>query len=127
MSGTSSGTSLMQRVIEAWRQASVSHAIAIERCGIAADGRPRNMRGIDLSPWTAPLYSAFEGVFLGAISYLIESSVKGLDKAAPGIAMQPNRSLAGLRPLRVSSPGRKPSGRCGGSEVRCESGAVPQL
>jgi hypothetical protein len=33
----------------------VSHAVAIERCGLSPDGRPRNMRGVDVSPWTAPL------------------------------------------------------------------------
>jgi hypothetical protein len=47
------------RVIAAWREAGVSHAVAIERCGLAADGRPRNMRGVDVSPWTAPLDDLF--------------------------------------------------------------------
>jgi hypothetical protein len=51
----------IERVIETWRQAGVSHAIAIERCGIAADGRPRNMRGVDVSAWTAPLDDLFLG------------------------------------------------------------------
>jgi hypothetical protein len=51
----------LDRVIEAWRQTGVSHAVAIERCGIAADGRPRNMRGVDVSPWTAPLDDLFLG------------------------------------------------------------------
>ena len=37
------------------------------------------------APWTAPVYAAFEGVFLGAFSYLIEHSVRG---ATPGIALQ---------------------------------------
>jgi hypothetical protein len=45
----------IDRLIGAWRSAGVSHAIAIERCGRSADGRPRNMRGVDVSPWTAPL------------------------------------------------------------------------
>jgi hypothetical protein len=49
----------IERVTEAWKQAGVSHAIAIERCGIAGDGRPRNMRGDDVSPWTAPLDDLF--------------------------------------------------------------------
>ena len=39
-----------------------------------------------LSPWTAPLYAAFEGVALGAISALIEHS--GMRGTYPGIAMQ---------------------------------------
>jgi hypothetical protein len=51
----------IDRVIEGWKQAGVSHAVAIERCGIAADGRPRNMRGVDVSPWTAPLDDLFLG------------------------------------------------------------------
>jgi D-glutamate cyclase len=51
----------IDRVIEVWRQASVSHVVAIERCGIAADGRPRNMRGVDVSQWTAPLDELFLG------------------------------------------------------------------
>ena len=47
------------RAIDLWRQAKVGHAIAIERCGRSADGRPRNMRGVDVSPWTAPLDDLF--------------------------------------------------------------------
>jgi hypothetical protein len=45
----------LERVAEDWKSAGVSHAVAIERCGPSADGRPRNMRGADVSPWTAPL------------------------------------------------------------------------
>ena len=45
----------IERVAAAWREAGVSHAVAIERCGLSPDGRPRNMRGVDVSPWTAPL------------------------------------------------------------------------
>lgn len=49
----------IDRLVAAWRAAGVSHAIAIERCGLSADGRPRNMRGLDVSPWTAPLDDLF--------------------------------------------------------------------
>ncbi len=49
----------IERVTEAWRDAGVTHAVAIERCGISPDGRPRNMRGVDVSPWTAPLDDLF--------------------------------------------------------------------
>ena len=49
------------RVARAWQEAGVSHAIAIERCGRSADGRPRNMRGVDVSAWTAPLDDLFVG------------------------------------------------------------------
>ena len=45
--------------IELWLQAGVDHAIAIERCGRSADGKPRNMRGVDVSPWTTPLDDLF--------------------------------------------------------------------
>lgn len=51
----------MARVIEAWQEAGVGHAIAIERCGRSVDGRPRNMRGVDVSAWTAPLDDLFTG------------------------------------------------------------------
>jgi hypothetical protein len=46
-------------MIEAWRRAGVTHAIAIERCGRSADGAPRNMRGLDISSYTAPLDELF--------------------------------------------------------------------
>jgi hypothetical protein len=49
----------LERLPDVWRQAGVSHAVAIERCGRSADGRPRNMRGVDVSPWTAPLDDLF--------------------------------------------------------------------
>ncbi|MBS0223982.1 MAG: DUF4392 domain-containing protein [Proteobacteria bacterium] len=49
----------IDRVIDAWRRAGTSHVVAIERCGLARDGRPRNMRGVDVSPWTAPLDNLF--------------------------------------------------------------------
>ena len=49
------------RLAEAWRGAAVTHAVAIERCGRSGDGRPRNMRGVDVSPWTAPLDDLFLG------------------------------------------------------------------
>src|SRR5215208_3418208 len=49
----------LDRLIGDWRSAGVSHAVAIERCGRSPDGRPRNMRGVDVSPWTAPLDDLF--------------------------------------------------------------------
>jgi hypothetical protein len=58
----------IERVAAAWRDAGVSHAVAIERCGLSPDGRPRNMRGVDVSPWTAPLddlYTAAPWVRIG--------------------------------------------------------------
>ena len=46
-------------LIEAWRQASITHALAIERCGRSTDGPPRNMRGQDIGSYTAPLDDLF--------------------------------------------------------------------
>jgi D-glutamate cyclase len=45
--------------IEAWRGAGITHAISIERCGRSADGAPRNMRGEDISAFTASLDELF--------------------------------------------------------------------
>jgi len=49
----------MARVADEWRHDGVTHVVAIERCGRSADGKPRNMRGVDVSPWTAPLDDLF--------------------------------------------------------------------
>jgi hypothetical protein len=42
-------------LVETWRRGGIASAISIERCGKSADGRPRNMRGEDISEYTAPL------------------------------------------------------------------------
>ncbi|MBS0643657.1 MAG: DUF4392 domain-containing protein [Proteobacteria bacterium] len=46
-------------VTEAWRDAGITWALAIERCGPGADGKPHNMRGVDISAHTAPLDRLF--------------------------------------------------------------------
>jgi D-glutamate cyclase len=46
-------------LIETWREAQITHAISIERCGRSADGAPRNMRGLDISAHTVPLDEFF--------------------------------------------------------------------
>jgi len=46
-------------LIEIWRRAGITHAISIERCGRSADGAPRNMRGLDIGSYTAPLDELF--------------------------------------------------------------------
>jgi D-glutamate cyclase len=46
-------------VVDKWRRAGITHAISIERCGRSADGAPRNMRGLDISPYTVPLDELF--------------------------------------------------------------------
>jgi D-glutamate cyclase len=49
----------LEPLTAAWRVAGVTHALAIERCGSSADGRPRNMRGEDIGAHTV----AFDELF----------------------------------------------------------------
>jgi hypothetical protein len=49
----------LERLEDTWRRASLSHVISIERCGRSADGHPRNMRGVSVGAWTAPLDELF--------------------------------------------------------------------
>jgi hypothetical protein len=42
-----------------WVESDFTHVIAIERCGRAQDGKAYNMRGLDISAWTAPLDDLF--------------------------------------------------------------------
>ena len=51
----------IDRIAAAWQRDGITHVLAIERCGRSGDGKPRNMRGVDVSPWTAPLDDLFEG------------------------------------------------------------------
>jgi D-glutamate cyclase len=44
-----------------WQSPGVTHALAIERCGRSADGRPRNMRGEDIGAVTPLLDDEFAG------------------------------------------------------------------
>jgi D-glutamate cyclase len=46
-------------LVETWRASRITHAISIERCGRSPDGAPRNMRGLDISSYTAPLDDLF--------------------------------------------------------------------
>ncbi len=49
----------LDRLVDLWRREGVDWVIAIERCGPAGDGRPRNMRGTDISAHAAPLDRLF--------------------------------------------------------------------
>lgn len=49
----------LSATIKEWRDQGVTHAISIERCGRSADGRPRNMRGMDIGSYTAVLDDLF--------------------------------------------------------------------
>lgn len=46
-------------LVDLWRAHRIDWVIAIERCGPAADGRPRNVRGVDISAHAAPLDRLF--------------------------------------------------------------------
>jgi D-glutamate cyclase len=51
--------SAVDALISRWRSAGITWVVAIERCGPGADGHPRNMRGIDISAFAAPLDQLF--------------------------------------------------------------------
>jgi D-glutamate cyclase len=46
-------------LVDRWRRDGIDWVIGIERCGPAADGRMRNMRGVDISAYVAPLDRLF--------------------------------------------------------------------
>ena len=49
----------LDATIATWRTAGITHALSIERCGRSADGTPRNLTGLDISAYTAPLDDLF--------------------------------------------------------------------
>jgi hypothetical protein len=57
------GGTVLADVVEAWRgmQPTITHVIAIERCGPSRDGAPRDARGIDITSHNAPLDRLFNG------------------------------------------------------------------
>ncbi|MBV8577024.1 MAG: DUF4392 domain-containing protein [Acetobacteraceae bacterium] len=59
LSGVPVDATTVPAVVETWRRSGITHAISIERCGRSADGAPRNMRGLDISSYTAPLDELF--------------------------------------------------------------------
>jgi D-glutamate cyclase len=46
-------------VLYLWRRQGIDWVLAIERCGPGSDGHPRNMRGTDISAYSAPLDRLF--------------------------------------------------------------------
>ncbi|HEX9327378.1 MAG TPA: glutamate cyclase domain-containing protein, partial [Reyranella sp.] len=68
-----------------WRGADISHAIAIERCGRSADGKPRNMRGVDVGQWTAPLDDVFLGGPWAKLAVGDGGNEIGMGKLPPGL------------------------------------------
>jgi hypothetical protein len=59
LSGVPVDAASVPAMVESWRRDQITHAISIERCGRSADGTPRNMRGLDISSYTAPLDELF--------------------------------------------------------------------
>jgi hypothetical protein len=59
LSGVPVDAAAVPEMVETWRRAQITHAISIERCGRSVDGAPRNMRGLDISSYTAPLDELF--------------------------------------------------------------------
>ena len=49
----------LDTMVANWRALGIDWMIAVERCGLAADGRPRNMRGEDVGAHAAPLDRMF--------------------------------------------------------------------
>ncbi len=49
----------VEPLVALWREQDLRMVVSVERCGPAADGRPRNMRGEDISAHTAPLHALF--------------------------------------------------------------------
>ena len=71
-----------------WRQDKLTHVVAIERCGRSPDGKPRNMRGVDVSPWTLPLDSLFEGGDWAKLAVGDGGNEIGMGKLPPGLIAQ---------------------------------------
>lgn len=59
LSGVPIDAADVDEAIGTWRRAEITHAISIERCGRSADGAPRNMRGLAIGSYTAPLDELF--------------------------------------------------------------------
>ena len=75
----------IEELAEIWRQDHLSHVVAIERCGRSADGKPRNMRGVDVSPWTLPLDALFEGGDWAKLAVGDGGNEVGMGKLPPGL------------------------------------------
>jgi len=75
----------LERLVNDWRGAHVSHAVTIERCGRSADGKPRNMRGVDVGRWTAPLDDVFLGGPWGKLAVGDGGNEIGMGKLPPGL------------------------------------------
>ncbi|HZP99375.1 MAG TPA: glutamate cyclase domain-containing protein [Reyranella sp.] len=71
--------------VRAWQGAGVDCALAIERCGKSVDGKPRNMRGADVSQWTLPLDDLFTGGPWTKLAVGDGGNEIGMGKLAPSL------------------------------------------
>ena len=78
----------IEELANIWRQDHLSHVVAIERCGRSADGKPRNMRGVDVSPWTLPLDALFEGGDWAKLAVGDGGNEVGMGKLPAGLIAQ---------------------------------------
>jgi hypothetical protein len=75
----------IEELATAWREQKLTHVVAIERCGRSADGKPRNMRGVDVSPWTLPLDALFLGGDWVKLAVGDGGNEIGMGKLPPGL------------------------------------------
>ncbi|WP_428535345.1 glutamate cyclase domain-containing protein [Rhodopila sp.] len=72
-------------LIDRWRRGAIDWVIAIERCGPAADGHPRNMRGTDISAHAAPLHRLFSAGPWRSIAIGDGGNEIGMGRVDPGL------------------------------------------
>ena len=75
----------LEPTIDTWRRAGVTHALSIERCGLAADGRPHNLTGLDVSDCTVPLDHLFRAGPWPTIAIGDGGNEIGMGSLPPGI------------------------------------------
>ena len=88
--------SSLQAVNREWQRDGLSHVVAIERCGLSADGKPRNMRGADVSAWTAPLDELFAGGRWTKVAVGDGGNEVGMGKLPPGLVANSVPNGAGI-------------------------------
>ncbi|MBM3644751.1 MAG: DUF4392 domain-containing protein [Alphaproteobacteria bacterium] len=71
--------------IDTWIGAGISHALSIERCGRSRDGKPRNMRGVDVSSWTLALDDLFTAAPWVRLAVGDGGNEIGMGKLAPDL------------------------------------------
>lgn len=84
-------------LVSAWRAAGIDWAVAIERCGPAADGVPRNMRGAALTAFVAPLDRLFTAGPWGRIAIGDGGNELGMGSVPPALIAEhvPHGDLVG--------------------------------